>query len=148
MKKILRRITVLALVATLFVMPASTALAARPTPELVLYAPGTKYFRFKPTPYFLEGNGHSLILEDTTTNNGWWEVPAGKPFRCQVTLAHSTPGTFQVLIASPSGIEYKQLITSFYALCDIPAKSTDTRYQVWVTSYSQIEIDSYGGYLD
>ena len=145
MKKFLRRITLLALVATMFIMPASTALAAS-TPELVIDIPGVKYFEYQPSPYFV-ASGQSPILKDTTTSDGCWDVPAGKSFRCQIDVDRNTTVTFRVLIvSSSSGISYDQVVTGSFAICDIPAKATDTCYQVWVVAYSDINIYGYGGY--
>jgi hypothetical protein len=74
MKKILRKITVLALAATLFVMPASTALAAS-EPVLVLETDNLKGFDFLPDPYPLKPGG-SLFLHNNVID-GYWAIPKG-----------------------------------------------------------------------
>lgn len=145
MKKMLKKIMVLVVAATLFVMPASTALAAS-NPVVIFDDDDLTFITYQPDPYFLEG-GHSLILADITNSDGWWDVPAGKYFRLQLTLDGNVSGTFRVLIVNSSGIVYDSVITGAFALCEVPPIPTNTRYQIWVTAYSHINIYGYGGAL-
>lgn len=151
MKRILKKIIVLVCVATLLVMPASTALAATSTPVLVINYDGVKYFDYQPD--FVLNAFTTTGLDDTTNPIGWggcpWTVTAGKTFRVQITTVE-TNTSLQVLIISPTnGLMYNQILSTTNGgfMIDLPIASNDS-YLVWVTAqYTPVTIRGYGGFL-
>ena len=139
MKNMLKKVIVLAIVAVMFVMPASTALAAS-TPTLKVELPGYKYFKYEPTPFFLQ-NGYSVILEDTTTYDGRFYVEAGKPFHLDIGLDGT--GWFRVIIAYDNTNYNTGTISSNMYSVVLPPLDHDTRYQIWVTAYSNFGVETY-----
>ena len=142
MKKLLKRIIVIAFVAVLFTAP-STALAAS-TPVLQVEDDGFKYFLYEPEPYYLAGN-NSTFLKDTTTSDGWWRIPAGRPFYTNVYL--NEPGTYRVIISKEgTGVVYDSgIITEFTSQAVFPPLTKDAKYLIWITAYTNINIMAYDG---
>ncbi|MDF2906820.1 MAG: hypothetical protein K0R34_2141 [Herbinix sp.] len=141
MKKMFTRIAALMFLVMLVSAP-STALAAS-TPVLVINVPGTKVFEYQP-PYYLE-SGHSTILQDTTTSDGRWYVPAGNTFSIDCMLINGQTGTFRMVISSDTGIVYNESVTANWLTHEILPQSTAKTYQVLIYSYSGISIDTYTG---
>ena len=134
MKKIIRKITVLVCASVLFILPVSTAYAAT-IPVLVIDIPelGVKVYDYQ----ILEVNdGASTALYDPTTSDRTIPVPAGKSFSLQIIAdAFDADHALQVTIFAP-GYSYNEILTSTNGgfFIDIPARTTDTNYHVWLNA--------------
>ena len=142
MKKMLRKILVLALATTIFIMPASTVLAAS---NPVVYGAGTDYIsiEFEPDPLHLQpGIGFELSNFAESTHD--WYVSAGKGFYISIfTTEASTTARIQVY---KNGSLIQDGVTSStmhaYEYRYAPT-SVANRYRVVLTALTDMHIESY-----
>ncbi len=115
------------------------------SPTLLNFGDGIKLYSYSPDSYTLLPH-QSLTLYDRENAYGRWHVPAGKNFRLDLGIT----GTFRVCFYDASGnIVHQENYTSTGGgyIYDIPAKSTDNDYFIFVESLSNSSIVFYGGYL-
>ncbi len=145
MKKMLRRIIVLVCIATLCLMPASTALAAS-TPVLYFDIPGVvKYFMFQPAQ-IVYNDGSVTALSDTTASNGSWFATANKPFKFQINSTSNIPLHVYIFSDNNTKLVYNNEENGV-GLIEIilDAQPTDKNYNVYVfVPYSETTIYGYG----
>ncbi len=148
MRKLIKRIIALALIAVFFTAP-STALAATPTtqssstPVLVTWGDGLKVYQYQPNPYYLPGN-QTLNLSDISRGDNKWLVPAGNTMIYNVVL--SDKGSFRIdVYDNYSRIYSQQVIDMAWHDFTLPASSSDTTYTILITSYSNISVEMYLG---
>ncbi len=146
MKKMLRRISALVCIVTLFAAPATAFAASEPVLSFS-YDENPEYqfkiFKFVPEPYFLSGSqAIALILRDVTTSDGLWNTPEGLTFR--VDIIFSGPCTFRLLVARMGyGTVLDETVTGSSCYFDIPSISSNAEYQVWILPYSDVYIETY-----
>lgn len=90
MKKMLRRIAVLVCIATLFVMPASSAFALVAPPATLVNDFGTVRSYQYPYPIVLQPGDSMFIAVDP--NNPTWDVPANSGFGINAFFQSSSNG--------------------------------------------------------
>lgn len=146
MKKLLKRIIAIAFVAILFTAPSNALAASTSMPVLIFNQEGIKYFEYQPSPYYLSSNT-SVVLEDTTTADKWWDIPANHESTNNFYLKES--GYFRVMVFERNeGLIYDTgVINDFYHQIRFPAQTTAKKYQIWVTAYTPINITGYDGFL-
>ncbi|MFT4144054.1 MAG: hypothetical protein QM644_06315 [Mobilitalea sp.] len=151
MKKLLRKIIVLVCVATLFVMPASTVLAATSTPVLKFSTSTAKYFEYEPTPYVLTAN-ISTGLDDIYASEGNWYCPAFKNFNLVYTLATSSSYRITILRIEAGSSQFTVVSNSTYTgiggSIQLGQYAGDASYKVLITGITTTHIVSYGGYYE
>jgi hypothetical protein len=142
MKKMLRRIVTLVLAATLFIMPASTALAA-PQPVCIFNTPGNLGYEYQPE-YVMPAQSQ-LFLNDYTSSNGYINIPAGKTFDFMLNCQSSAPYYIEIIQGQPwAGVVYTDVIQTGGTRIVIPPQSTDKSYLISITTINQPQIvDSY-----
>ena len=106
MKNIIKKIFIIALVATMTVMPSATALAASSSPVAVVYEDSVKYFDFRPDNYLLSP-GESLWLDDIFMPNGYWQVPAFKNMNFKVDLQYNAD--VRIIVVKTTGNTYQEI---------------------------------------
>jgi hypothetical protein len=146
MKKMLRKIMVLALAATLFVMPASTALAAS-QPVVLNDADGNTLIGFQPDPLSLQGGGSNFwFLDDITSTDLNWYVPAGKSFNFQIfTNEANTTTRIQIFRNGTKVSDYVSSSTSYgYSFRNAP-ESNDVSWSFCICPYTDMTIAYYAG---
>jgi hypothetical protein len=138
MKKFLTRIIAIALAAVLFVAP--TTASAASIPEL-LYDDGiSKLFVYQPDPLTLKPATSTNII-DTTTHDGFFDVPAGRSFQFHINTTAPFEifvylEGFGVILHEDGGGDY---MTYF------PATSSDKRFRIWIRStLYEMDIIDYG----
>jgi hypothetical protein len=100
MKNILKKIVILALVATMTVMPSATVLAAS-TATPIVYTDTIKYYDFRPDAYIL-GTGQTLYLDDRIgSTDGCWQVPAFKNFNFKIDFQNG--GSYRLIVIKTTG---------------------------------------------
>lgn len=148
MKKILRRIFVIALAATLFVMPTSTALAAS-TPVATYDADGLTMIDFQPDDLFVSGGGsNAYTFRDVTDATGNWYVTAGKTFSFQVVTKPLNTTTRIVIFKN--GVLMSDYVssssTSGYRF-DITPEGTNNYWTFVFLPYTDMTFSGYAGYI-
>lgn len=106
MKKMLRRIAVLVCIATLFVMPVSSAFALVAPPATLVYDYGTVQSYQYPSPVVLQPGDSMFIAVDP--NNPTWNVPANSVFGINAFFQSSNGGYVNGYIyrlGGPNGTE-------------------------------------------
>lgn len=147
-KRLLTKIIVLTLVTVFFTTP-STAFAATSStqttsaPVLVNWGNGLKVYQYQPDPYYLPGN-QTLILSDISRGDNKWLVPANNAMTYNVIL--SDIGSFRIDVYDDhSRIYSQQIIDMAWHDFTLPASSSDTKYTVLITAYSNISVEMYLG---
>lgn len=145
MRKVLSRVIAVALAIILFSSPSIAQASTIPVLIVDDATNGITVYQYQPT-YTLKANS-SLTLDNYKAADSYWTVPAGKTF--SVDLAF-TSGTFRLLIAKVgSGTFYTETITvgpGGYGHT-FPASTSDAKYQIWITAYTDVTLDFYGIYL-
>ncbi|BCJ98130.1 hypothetical protein [Anaerocolumna chitinilytica] len=149
MKKVLSRILAVAIAIVLFSSPSIVQAASNPV--LIYDEYDLKVFELQPDPYKLIA-GQSVTLENTTSGNGWWYVPAGYTVKLGYFL--DNPGYHQMKVFR-SGVNGEntmvyydsQMTNDGYPSVLIPPQSEGYRYLVTATAYSNITISQYWGYV-
>jgi hypothetical protein len=150
MKNMLKKVLVLAIVATMFVMPASTVLAASNSYPVVIYdADDVTMIQFQPEPLFIPGGGStSYFLYDYSnpTGAGVWNVPAGKTFAFQFIIGYNATASARIRIYK-NDVLYSDRTATFsegYSFTFAP-ESTNNRWNVMVTPYTDMNVEMYIG---
>ncbi len=148
MKKYFKKITVLLFASILFIMPATTALAAS-VPVLIYSDGSSKMFAYQPDPYHLAAN-RSVILQDTT-NAQLWFVPAGHAFFTEFNLAERGPFasfTVQIYKLEPTmHLIYTETLDTYWGFFNhnLDPISSDANYLIVVIAITDIRIANYQG---
>lgn len=148
MKRVLSRIIAMAIAVILFAAPTATVSAAT-LPTLVMNVDGIKVYRYIPDPYSLSAN-QSLILNDTTTSDGYWKVPAGNKFTFNVTLSDNAVNQYQrvLVVGKKQGmITYTDISSYKYPQFNLPALPYDEEYQFWLVAITDLSVAGYDGYV-
>lgn len=148
MKNMLKKIMVLVVAATLFVMPASTAYAEI-IPVCTAYNANAAAYEYQPGPYIMRGDGHSILVHNYMNPTQKWNVKAGEEFIFAIFFNPDLgPQTGKLIIADNNGytVATSQFTTSAnWSTCQItiPPLTTDQNYTIALTSYTYMYIDSY-----
>ncbi len=146
MKKIFKKVTVLALVIVLFLAPSTTVFAAS-QPVLYYTTDECKMYEYQPDPYFVSG-GSLHLLQDTATSHGGWNIKAGKAFYPHFFLTDSDMTVRIIVISVNKGIIYDELFTSTANVTgttiSIPAQATDDTYFFSFNALSNVYVEKYG----
>ena len=148
MKKKLKKLMVLTWVAAIFIMPASTALAA--SDPVVLYdSDEATFIDYLPDPLHVAGGGyHPVLLKDLTESSGDWYVPVGKSFN--FTFWTQEPNTtVRIIIYKNSSIvsDYVSSSTVYGYSFDITPEGTNNRWRFLIVPYTDVTFIGYGGVL-
>jgi hypothetical protein len=148
MKKMLRKIVVLVCVATLFVMPASTALAAS-APVVIYDADGLTMIEFQPDPLYIPGGGmNTYFLDDMSNPSGTWYVPAGKNFNFEFMIGANTSATAKIQIFKNDVLVSSYVSSATEAFYfHITPEGTNNNWRFAITAYTNMNIDLYTGYV-
>ena len=137
MKKVLRKFIVIVCVATLCIMPSTTALASTTSQPVLTYdAYGMKMFTYQPDPLDVYA-GQTVYFLD---NGSEWQVPAGKSFGFYMG---SFSGTYRIQVfRGGSGIVTDMQISgSRYFV--YPVESSSTYYFAFITAITDTEVVNY-----
>ncbi len=146
MKKMLKKIMVLVVAATLFVMPASSVLAET-IPVCTSYGPDSAVYKYEPGPYILHG-GYSIILHNYNNPSQTWDVKAGKKVIFEVDTKYLGPVSGKLVIMDSNGstVASNQFTTGADSYCiqiTLPPLSTNKQYTMMLIAYTDIFIDEY-----
>lgn len=148
MKKILRRIVTLVIVATLFVMPASSAYASSfPVVEYHMDT-GATVVTFQPDPLFLAGGNTTCydLVDESMPQIGSWYVPAGHMHTLMVrTLEKNTTARFIIYRNEVLVSDYVISSTSYgYNFCP-SLDSIDVYWRYYIIPYTDLTLTGYTG---
>jgi hypothetical protein len=137
---------VLVCVATLFVMPASTALAAS-VPVPIFMDDQSVIYEFQPDPLYSAGGGtESFEFVNYYGPSGQWYVPAGNNFRFQIITKE--PNTTIRMTIYKNGVQVSDYVVSstiYGYFVDITTENTNNQWKFVVTPYSSATISIYAG---
>ncbi len=148
MKKMLRRIVTLAIVATMFVMPTATAFAdSNSYPVVICDAGGTTIMEWQPALQ-VDGDGlHTYFMDDMSNiYGGYWSVPAGKTFYFQV----SADDIFRVRVRIfKNDVMVSDYVTiAYYDLSfNIDPENQNNNWRISITPLSYTTIRSHTGII-
>lgn len=146
MKKMLKRIMVLVVAATLFAMPATSVLAASAPVPIIITERSTVY-EFQPEPFYMSGGGNEgLFLDTYTGSQGAWIVPAGKRFNFQITTKEAN--TTVIMTIYKNGVQVSEYVTSstiYGYLFNIAPESSNNTWRFKITPLSPATIRLYAG---
>lgn len=149
MKKILRRIAVLVFIATLFVMPSTTALAAS-TPVVEFDSDGFTSILYQPDPLFIAGGGSNVqVLSDIRNTTGTWYVPAGKT--CYFAFFTSEVNTTFRFVMYKNGVyvsDYVYTSTMNGKQFNITPEGSNNYWTFIIIPYSDLTLKSYAAYIN
>ncbi len=137
MKTILRRIVALVSIATLCLMPVSTALASSTSQPVLTYnAYGMKMYTYQPDPLDVSA-GQTVYFLDSGSE---WQVPTGKSFGFYIG---SFSGSYRIQVFKyGSGIVTDMQISgSRYFV--YPVENTSTYYLVFITAITDTRVTDY-----
>lgn len=146
MKRMLKRIIVLAFVSVFSIMPAATAFAATSSPVLTMSTDTTNVYTFLPTDYELTSDS-GLILHN---NASYWNVPAGKKFSFYCEYQTNSLLKFKIIRMTNSTSTTDVYSSDGLFMTTIPASNEDASYTIVV--YNQhpdttAYIHEYGGVI-
>ncbi len=147
MKKIVKRIALLACFMMLFSAPA-TALAAS-TPVLEFKDQGFTSIGFQPDPLFIAGGGSNPYeLRDITYTDGSWYVPAGMSLNFQV-FTNETDTTCRFLIYKNDSLVSADVYSSTIHgyIFRITPENNDVRWRFVIVPYTNATLLGYSGYI-
>lgn len=140
----MKKIIVLALAMTLFVLPASTALAAS-NPELIVYIPGVvAYYDYRPDPYYLRSNTTTQLGNTVLDVNGDWVIPDFSNAWFHVELKNYS--TYRLTVLKMNGSYFEVIhndVHSGYGLGFGFPVTTEARYRILLTALTDTYIYGY-----
>ncbi len=146
MKKMLQRILVLALAATIFVMPASTVLAAS-NPVVVYKADDCIIINFEPDPMYLSP-GYGFDFPNYADATRDWYVPAGKKLVFQVFTSEPNTTVRAQIYKNGNLIQDTATWSTIYGyIFEYAPESVDNRYTFVLTALADMHLIGYSAIL-
>lgn len=146
MKRMLKRIFVLACVSIFSILPAATAFAATSTPVLTMSTDTTNVYTFLPTDYELTSD-HGLTLHNDASH---WHVPAGKKFSFYCEYQTNSLLKFKIIRLADSTSMTDIYSSDGLFMATIPASNEDASYAIIVYnqhSGTTAYVHQYGGVI-
>ncbi|ABX43333.1 hypothetical protein [Lachnoclostridium phytofermentans] len=144
MKNIIKKIFIIALVATITVMPSTTALAAS-YPTAVVYEDTVKYFDFRPDNYILKP-GESLGLDDIFMPSGFWQVPPFQRLNFSVDMQYNAD--VRIVVVKTTGNTYQEIKNeviygSMGFSFTLPMSTQNETYKIVIVGFQPVPIYGY-----